>query len=181
MVLAELPKDSSEQLRIRPHQWAVPIIGSKLDNLYQVDKGIYRSEQPNKKAFRQLENFGISEILNLRQYNSDNDEAKHSTLLLHRLKLETDSVTEDDIIQALQIIQNRQGPILVHCWHGADRTGTTIAAYRIIFNQWSKQQALDEMINGGFGYHAKIFPNLVKLINNLDVNRVRAKLGLKAL
>ena len=54
MVLAELPKDSSEQLRIRPHQWAVPIIGSKLDNLYQVDKGIYRSEQPNKKALSQV-------------------------------------------------------------------------------------------------------------------------------
>ncbi|MEN8190310.1 MAG: hypothetical protein ABFS19_10720 [Thermodesulfobacteriota bacterium] len=67
------------------------------------------------------------------------------------------------------MISSRKGSILVHCWYGSDRTGVTIAAYRIIFNNWSKSEALDEMINGGYGYHEKIFPGLVQLVENLDV------------
>ncbi len=178
LLLVIIPTLALSEARIRPNNWSSPVIGTKLDNLYKVDKDIYRSEQPSHKDFKQLEKFGISEVLNLREYNSDNEEAEDTKLVLHRLKLETDSVTEEELIHALSIIQKRKGPILVHCWHGADRTGTTIAAYRIIFNQWSKEQALDEMINGGYGYHSRTFPNLVELIKNLDIKKIRSKLGL---
>jgi len=42
-----------------------------------------------------------------------------------------------------------------------------------------EEQAIDEMINGGFGYHYIKFPNLVKLINDLDVRKIKKKLSLK--
>src|SRR5262249_13549797 len=35
--------------------------------------------------------------------------------------------------------------IFVHCWLGGDRTGVFIAIYRITFDGWKPEQALEEM------------------------------------
>jgi len=164
--------------RLRPADWSTLVIGTSLDNLYQVDKGVFRSEQPNTRGFIELEHFGVKEVLNLRDYHSDDDEASKTKLKLHRLKLEAGSITEEQITKALIVIKNRKGPILIHCWHGSDRTGGVLASYRVIFNNWSKQKAIDEMRNGGFGYHATLYPNVVSLINNLNVKKIKSKLGL---
>jgi len=170
--------DSSAKPRLRPDTWAISIIGTHFSNLYQVDKGVYRSEQPDEEGVSELQYLGIRQILNLREYHHDNGEVGESKFILTRLPMDAGKVTEKQIIQALKIIQNRKGPILIHCWHGSDRTGATIAAYRIIFNHWTKSQALDEMINGGYGYHASFYPNLVELVKNLNVKKIREELGL---
>lgn len=162
--------------RLRPAQWAAPIIGSSLNNLYQVDEGIFRSEQPDDEAFDELAVLGIAEVLNLREYHSDESEAKGSAINLHRIKIDTGSINESQLIEALGIIGKRKGPILVHCWHGSDRTGAVIAAYRVVINGWSKEKAVDELVNGGYGYHASVYPNIVELVQNLDVERVKAVL-----
>lgn len=47
-----------------------------------------------------------------------------------------------------------------------------------IFNGWSKSQAIDEMTNGDYGYHAKIYPDLIQFIENLDVERIKSELNL---
>jgi len=165
------------ETRLRPEVWASPVIGSELSNFYRVDARLYRSEQPGDEAFSQLAAFGIKEVLNLREFHSDKGEARETQLTLHQLKLRTGKVTEDQLIEALRIIKRSNGPLLVHCWHGSDRTGTVVATYRIVEQGWSKQQALDEMTNGGYGYHASIFPNLVELINGLDVERIKTALN----
>jgi tyrosine-protein phosphatase SIW14 len=164
--------------RIRPNTWAVAIIGTNLPNLYQVDKEIYRSKQPDEEDVSDLQLLGIKEILNLREYHDDDGEVGGSRFILNRVQMDAGKVTESQIIEALKIIKNRKGPILIHCWHGSDRTGATVAAYRIIFENWTKAQALDEMINGGYGYHANYYPNLIDLINNLPVEKIRKDLGL---
>lgn len=43
-----------------------------------------------------------------------------------------------------------RGNVLVHCLHGEDRTGMVIAAYRILAQEWSVDQAVDEMMKMGF-------------------------------
>ena len=171
---------SNAELRERPNQWAKPIIGSSLENFYKVDEGVYRSQQPSKEEFADLSIFGITDVLNLREYHDDNDEAAIFKLNRHRIPMRTGSITQQQIIDALKIIQKRDKAVVVHCWHGSDRTGATIAAYRIIFNNWTKQQAIDELKNGGYGYHASIYPNIVKLIENLDVENIKNSLGIQA-
>ena len=163
--------------RIRPETWGKPIIGTNLKNLYLIDKGIYRSEQPDEEDINNLMSLGIKEVLNLRELHSDKDDIGDKNFLLHRIKINTGNITEEQIIEALRIINNRKGSILIHCWHGSDRTGVTIAVYRIIFNNWSKSQALDEMTNGGYGYHAKIYPELVTLVESLDIDKIKQALN----
>jgi protein tyrosine/serine phosphatase len=167
---------SAVELRVRPSQWAQPIIGSSLDNLYKVSPGIYRSEQPNSKDFNDVVNLGIGEILSLREYHSDEDEAKAHKVILHRIKIDTSEIDENQIEEALRVIINRKSNILVHCWHGSDRTGAVIAAYRVVVEGWSKEEAIDELQNGDFGYHGTVYPNIVKLIEGLDVKNLRIAL-----
>lgn len=166
------------ELRLRPSQWAVPVIGSDLENMYALDSKVYRSEQPDREAFAQLEKFGIKAILNLRQYHTDTDEAEDTTLALQHVKMNAGKIKTEQLLQALKIIKESKGPILIHCWHGSDRTGAVAASYRIVFQNWSKQDAIEELKEGGYGYHAKIYPNVVETIQALDVNALKLKLGL---
>ena len=67
-------------------------------------------------------------------------------------------------------------PVLVHCLHGSDRTGTMVAIYRIAYGGWSKAQATEEMIIGGFGFHP-MWKNLLSYIDELDVNAIKAQVA----
>ncbi|MDR0658164.1 MAG: dual specificity protein phosphatase family protein [Mediterranea sp.] len=145
---------------------------SKLDNLYKVDEGVYRSEQPDKKDFQALEAFGIKEVLNLRRFHSDDDEAEGTNITLHRLKTNAHSISEQQVVEALKIIRNRRGPILIHCLHGSDRTGAVLAMYRIVFQNYTKDEAIEEMTEGGFGFH-RIYGNIVQLIKKADIERIK--------
>ena len=74
------------------------------------------------------------------------------------------------------IVSNEQdGPFLVHCQHGADRTGLLIASYRIVIQGWSKEAALEELRSGGYGYHS-IWRNIPVFIEKMDVEAWREKL-----
>jgi len=81
---------------------------------------------------------------------------------------------EDKIVLALQLIQNRHGSIIIHCKHGADRTGLIIALYRIIFQGWDKKSAIDELENGNYNFHP-IYSNILQYIWDLDVERLAEK------
>ena len=145
---------------------------SKLNNLYKIDSGVYRSEQPSHSDFKALEKYGIGESLNLRNRHSDNDEATGTTVKLHRVKMKAHSVDEEQLITALRIIKNRKSPIVIHCHHGSDRTGVVCALYRIIFQNVSKEDAIREMTDGGFGFH-RIYKNIIRRIREADIERIK--------
>ena len=63
--------------------------------------------------------------------------------------------------------------VLVHCQHGADRTGTMCAMYRILREGWTADDAIDEMKNGGYGYHS-VWGNLPRFIRKSAEQRVKA-------
>ncbi|MCV6631382.1 MAG: dual specificity protein phosphatase family protein [Flavobacteriaceae bacterium] len=157
---------------------AKKIKDTRLHNFYQIDDSIYRSAQPSKKAFGELQQKGFKTILNLRRKKDDQKKAKGTQLLLKHLRFKTKALTQQDIIDALHIIQQSPKPLLIHCWHGSDRTGVITAAYRIVFQNYSKEEAIAEMRLAHFGYHQKWYPNLIVLLQNMDVQHIRKTLKL---
>ncbi len=169
---------AQSDVRVRPVDWAQPIIGAELYNLYKVSDDVYRSAQPDEEDFPILSLLGIKTILNLRHYHADESEVESNEFLLIRLKLDALNIQFDDLVKAMQIIDSSPKPILVHCWHGSDRTGAVIATYRMVFQNWPKKKAIDEFLNGGYGYHAVIFSNIEKLLKNLDIQKIREEMKL---
>lgn len=162
------PKLTAEKITL-PH--------CRLKNFYRIGKGVYRSDQPSYTDFRALEKYGIKEVLNLRNRHNDNDEARGTAITLHRLRTKASKIKLEDLIEAIRLIRDRKGPILVHCWHGSDRTGAICAMYRIIFQGISKEQAIDEMVEGVFGFHM-IFDSIIDVIQHANISKIKRQLSL---
>ena len=89
------------------------------------------------------------------------------------------AINRDDLLKAMQAIQiekQKNHKILVHCYHGSDRTGATIAMYRIIFENWSIEDAVKEMKQGGYGYHI-IWKNIENIFTPENVKWIRQQLS----
>jgi protein tyrosine/serine phosphatase len=41
-------------------------------------------------------------------------------------------------------------PVLVHCFHGQNRAGYAVAAYRVLRQGWTWDDAMGEMLSNGF-------------------------------
>jgi protein tyrosine phosphatase (PTP) superfamily phosphohydrolase (DUF442 family) len=163
----------------RPQAWAAKMDRPGLPNLHKVNDGLYRGAQPTPEGIKELEKLGIKTIVGLRSNHSDKEILGNANLVFEHIPIQTWHMKEEDVVRFLQIAsdKNRQ-PVFVHCQHGADRTGTMCAAYRMAVDGWTKQQAIAEMTQGGFGFHS-IWTNLIKFIDGLDVEKVRAKAGLR--
>ena len=146
-------------------------------NSFWVAWSVYRSGQPTKAELSHMSNIGGKNILNLRRINMDKRRSKELDLNIHHMSIKTRKMKESDLVDALDFIDDTHYNTVIHCKHGADRTGAVIAAYRVIYNNWSKASAIEEMRSPKFGYHEKLFPNLVELIENLDVEGIRNELG----
>ena len=160
-------------LKLRNTEWASKIEATTLKNLYKMNDSIYRSEQPESKEFQDLQKLGIKSILNLRDDRSDTSELKFTKLNYYQIKIVTANFSDSEIVAALKIIKNSPKPLLVHCKHGSDRTGVVTAIYRIIFENWTKQKAIDELKNGGFGFHTR-YGNIPKYLNNVDTAYIKS-------
>lgn len=66
----------------------------------------------------------------------------------------------------------------MHCLRGADRSGTAVAVYRICAEGWSREDAIDEMVSGGFDFNSR-FGHLVAYLRSLDVGALSAGLKLQ--
>lgn len=143
------------------------------NNFYQVSNDIYRSEQLSLKQIKQLDKFGIKTIINLRLWHSDRDKVVNTGITEVWINMRAGNISDKKIIQILKTIKNSPKPILIHCWHGSDRTGVVVAMYRLIFQNWSKRQVIDELMQPEFGHHYNIYPNIKNYINNVDVEQIR--------
>ncbi len=160
----------------RNPKWATPLYEAGLPNLHRVSDRLYRGAQPTAAGMKRLHDMGIKTVIDLRTFHSDRDEIGKTPLGYAHISMFALLPSHDDIIAALRVINDTERtPVFVHCLHGADRTGIVIAAYRIVMEGWTKDEAIEEMTNGGFGHHA-IFKNLTTFIRKLDVERIKQAL-----
>lgn len=147
----------------------------RLKNVYKIDEGIYRSEQPDQNDFVSFKKAGLAEVLNLRRFWKDDKKARKTDLKLHHISMKAGDINERDVIKALKLINDRKGPMLIHCWHGSDRTGMLIAMYRVIFQNWAKDDAIHEMTKGNFGFHT-VYSNLIDFVRDADIDKMKEKI-----
>ena len=115
---------------------------------------------------------GIKGILDLRENNSDLDKIDHLDLCVVNVELNASLFTDNEIVAALKALFYLPKPLLIHCKHGADRTGLIVAIYRICFQNWSKENAINELINGNFNFHVK-YVNIIEYINTMDSENIK--------
>ena len=144
--------------------------------LYQLNDSLYRAEQPNKKGFTELEALGIKTVINFRRKVDDTKRARHTEIQLERIPLKASELDQNHIVQVLKLIQDAEKPVLIHCWHGSDRTGAIAAAYRIVVDNWTKEKAIAEMRLKELSHHEKRYPNVALLLEELDVDEIKSQL-----
>jgi protein tyrosine/serine phosphatase len=161
----------------RPDHWAEPVDLEGVPNLHRITPMLYRSEQPTALGMRNLEKLGIRTVINLRAFNDDEDEVRGTTLRTERTKILTWRVDDRHVIEVMSMLkQAENGPFLIHCQHGADRTGLMSAMYRMLEQDWSAEDALAELTDGGYGYHS-MWRNIKRYVRSADVERLRSAIA----
>jgi protein tyrosine/serine phosphatase len=170
---------SAQMARARPRDWAMPVAMKGAPNLFRITDRIYRGAQPNAVGFRNLAAVGVRRVINVRRSVDDAPLAAGTDLHLHHVMMMTRAIRKEHsarVVEALSALRQAEarGPVLMHCTHGADRTGTIMALWRIMYQGWSREAALAEMTQGGFGFHL-IWLNLTRYVAAIDLAELKAR------
>ena len=159
-----------------------------LPNLHKVSDMLYRSAQPTEEGMRELRKMGVRTVISLRSsglrpllppHLPVDDAAlagKNSGLRFVNVPMRSWNPRYEDAVLVLRELRPDNAarqPVLIHCYHGADRTGMMIALYRIVFQNWSREAAIEEMRNGGYGHHS-IWKGITTFIKTVDIDKLRA-------
>jgi protein tyrosine/serine phosphatase len=162
----------------RPANWAVKLERPGLPNCYQVTTHLYRGAQPSARGMAELKAMGVKTVVNLRSLHSDADDLAGTGLKQGRLHMKPWHAEDEDIICFLKLATNTNNlPVFVHCQRGADRTGMACAMYRIAVCGWTKEAAIQEMKEGGFGFNPA-WKNIVRYIEQADIAKIKRQAGL---
>lgn len=146
-----------------------------LHNLHCVDAHVWRSSQPDGVGFQELKSAGIGEVLSLRHWHGDEGLCCDG-IGLHRIPMDAERIRDRDIVAALKVLTRAKKPVLVHCWHGSDRTGVVVAMYRMVVQGWPREKAIAELNDPAYGHHAGTYPNIRRYLETVDVGEIRREL-----
>ncbi|RON50896.1 phosphatase domain-containing protein [Pseudomonas frederiksbergensis] len=159
----------------RPAEWAQSVEAKY--NLYQMSPTLYRSALPDSGVVPLLEKLKVATVINFLP-ESDSRWLSAPGINLVQLPYRTNHVDDAQVLAALRAIQDAEakGPVLMHCKHGSDRTGLMAAMYRVVVQGWSKEDALSEMTQGGFG-DSTHFKDGVRYMMQADADKLRTALA----
>lgn len=153
-------------------------------NFARIDGFVYRGAQPKSYAFSELKNAGIGVVVDLRnekgEIAKERDEVQALGMRFVSIPWKgTGEPSREEVISFLSLLHEANGEkIFVHCRRGADRTGVMIALYRITFDGWTTEQAVQEMHE--FHYAGLFLPNLARFVRAYP-NEVASDPRLKSL
>ncbi|MCC7598810.1 dual specificity protein phosphatase family protein [Janthinobacterium sp. FW305-129] len=159
----------------RNAEWATPL--PHVSNLHQVTPVLFRSAKLDSADVAQLQALGVKTVISLRSFHSDTQVLDGSGIRAVRIPINTWAIRDKHVIETMRSIRaaEQQGPVLLHCLHGADRTGMMAAMYRMLYQGWPREKAIDELKNGGYGYHA-VWKNIESYLKRVDVAALRAQI-----
>jgi protein tyrosine phosphatase (PTP) superfamily phosphohydrolase (DUF442 family) len=162
----------------REPRWAVRLEKPGLPNLHKVSGNLYRGAQPEAEGIAELKRMGVRTIVNLRKLHSDRDEIGGVEIGYEHIGMNAWHPEQEDVVDFLKVVTDSERlPAFVHCQHGADRTGLMVAIYRVAVEGWTKEDASEEMREGGFGFH-EVWKGIPVFLRELDVERMKREAGM---
>jgi len=128
-----------------------------LPNFSVVRSGVlWRSGQPNTLGLQIAHLAGIKTIVCLRSSDSAEQAAEVEFARRHGIEfipmpLQFSGAGAGDVVADFIAVVGDPAhqPVLVHCARGKERSGVCSAAFRMEYDGWTNQQALDEMYDRG--------------------------------
>lgn len=139
---------------------AGPLAPLGVRNFVDVNGKLSRGAQPTSAGIEALADRHFITIVNLRSRAEDAVAFDDEQLAANRLNVQLISVPLSnwfapsmcDVEHIMLTLNGSSTPVFVHCQRGADRTGTIIAAYRIVHDCWSAAQAICEAREHAMGW-----------------------------
>jgi tyrosine-protein phosphatase SIW14 len=142
---------------------------ARVPDFGKVNDFLYRGGQPKGEGLEELKKFRIDTVVDLRgelQGVIESERRGAESLGMRFVSLPGSgwaNPKDEEIAQFFELILERpRRTIFIHCWLGGDRSGMFIAAYRIAFEGWSTEQAIQEM--RAFHYLQFWHPNMARWV-----------------
>jgi protein tyrosine phosphatase (PTP) superfamily phosphohydrolase (DUF442 family) len=129
-------------------------------NFAKVTPKLWRGAQPTEAGFRNLEKAGVKTVISLRDEHDDyEDFGKLGGTQLKYLRIPMHAWDPDEaqLIVLMAVLDKAlkdpdRYPVFIHCAEGKDRTGYSVATYRMVSQepQWDADNAILEMYDFGF-------------------------------
>lgn len=141
----------------------------------KLSPALWRGAQPTAEGFRNLARAGVKTVIDLR--HDDDDEALITGSGMKHVQIPTRpwDPRVDDLVLFFRAIQDpKDWPVFVYCWKGNDRTGFYSAAYRIVEDGWTTDDAIRELFN--FNY-SPLWYRIPEVLRGLDVGALKARIA----
>ena len=134
-------------------------LGSAIQNFCVVTPSVlWRGARPDKDGASWLIQQGARTIVNLELILDDKQAFGHATVAganyevgyfrIHDwepLPILAPTVVDEHVAHFLAIVSQQPKPVYVHCRSGMNRTGVMVAAYRVLVEGVSNEEAIEEM------------------------------------
>jgi tyrosine-protein phosphatase SIW14 len=130
----------------------------ELPNFHKVSDQLYRGAQPLEGGFKKLSELGVKTVINLRgpddRVSGEQKESESAGMQYFNVPMPGLSAPSDEQVARTMAIINdpNNQPVFIHCKHGADRTGTVTALYRISREGWTADRAITEARRNGMSW-----------------------------
>ena len=126
----------------------------RIKNFGKVNDNYYRGSQPNKSQLAALKAIGVKTVIDLRRdyVPGARQSATDAGMNYFNIPLRPGRrATKEQTDYFLRLVNDpANGPVYVHCKGGRHRTGAMTAIYRITHDNWTAEQAYEEMKQYGF-------------------------------
>jgi tyrosine-protein phosphatase SIW14 len=143
-------------------------------NAAQISDALSRGAQPSAQGFAELKKLGVTTIVNLREQGQEVEWERKvaESLGIRYVNIPVRgwlSPSDAQVAQFLKLFHEAPGQrVFVHCQYGEDRTGVMVATYRIAQQNWTVDQAVNEMY--AFGFHYYLYPAMQSYVREFPAN-----------
>jgi len=107
---------------------------------------LYRSGKPDERFIRYLhEKYGVQHLISLTGKENAHDAAKALGMSVMVYDWSPQHLPSEEELTGVIDFIRKNNHTLVHCAGGSDRTGYTVAFYRVWQQHWKKEKAIKEM------------------------------------